>query len=138
MTRRRIIFGMMALCFTASSVLADEVLYCTDTAVTGFQWDKNGAVSPRQGLFKEDRFTIKVVTETERIIIRMVGDTAGKSHQYKCSERPPYGQIVCNDITGLLPWVFQKNTYTRVFLAGPPAGGEDPNSYLAYGTCTKF
>ena len=131
------IFGMMVLCFTATSVLADEVLYCTDTAAAGFQWGKNTAASPRQGPFNEERYTIKVVTETERIITRMVGDTAGKSTQYECSQYPD-GHIGCRDILGVLPWVFYKNTYARALLAGPPAGGEDPNIYLAYGTCTKF
>jgi len=137
MTLRPGIIGMWALCFMATSVLADEVLYCTDTAASGFQWGKNRAASPRQGSFNEERFTIKVVTETERIITRMVDDTAESSSKYECSLYPD-GQIVCSDVTGERPWVFYKNTYTRTFLAGPPAGGADPNIMVAYGTCTKF
>ena len=29
-----------ALCLTASRVLAEQVLYCVDTAAVGFVWDK--------------------------------------------------------------------------------------------------
>jgi hypothetical protein len=121
---------MMALCITATSVLADEVLYCTDTAETGFQWDKNGAT--RHGLFKGERFTIKVISETERSIARMVGIT--EALPYVCHglpwQKPPPrdGPITCVDISGDEPWVFYKNNYVRAFLAGPPAGGGDPKA----------
>jgi len=147
MTLRSGIFGMLALCLTASSVLADEVLYCTDTAVTGFQWGKNGATSPRQGLFNEERFTIKVLTETRRIITRMIGGTTGKTLPitYECHglgfEPPPDGPITCIDsfLGAAEPWMFYKSNYTRAFLAGPRVMLDgDPNIMIAYGTCTKF
>ncbi len=83
MILRQGIVAMMALCFTASSVLADEVLYCTDSDATGFKWDKDGAAHSHSGRptrFTVERYTIKVVSETERIITRMVGDTAGSSN----------------------------------------------------------
>ena len=46
---------MTALCFffTASPVLAEEVLYCTDTAIVGFKW--NGDVALPPGKFTPDR-----------------------------------------------------------------------------------
>ena len=66
---------IILLCLTASPVLAEEVLYCTDTEVVGFRWDKAGKVSA--GKFDTARFTIKVVSSTERTIAQMVGDTAG-------------------------------------------------------------
>ena len=61
--------GIIALCFTASSVLADEVLFCTDTAAVGFKSGNDATKPPTQAPFKR-RFTIKVVSvsETARII----------------------------------------------------------------------
>src|SRR5262245_60014154 len=47
-------------------------------------------------------------------------------------------RIICAESTSFEPWAFYRNTYTRAFLAGPPAGGTDPNTWIAYGTCTKF
>jgi hypothetical protein len=64
----------------ASPVLAEEVLYCVDTEMVGFAWDKAGQA--RQARFKPDRFTVKLVSDTERIITRMVGHTAGSSRTY--------------------------------------------------------
>jgi hypothetical protein len=77
MAFRRGIIGIMTLCFTASSVLADEVLYCTDTAATGYLWDQGKAASVTRTVFTEQRFTIKVVSASGRIITSMIGDTAG-------------------------------------------------------------
>ena len=44
MILRTAILSAMVLC-TASLAMADEVLYCTDTAVTGFYWDNSGNVA---------------------------------------------------------------------------------------------
>jgi hypothetical protein len=131
----------MALCFFTASrqCLADEVLYCVDTAVTGFKWNQSGQASSSQ--FGPERFTIKIVSNTERIVTQMVGDIAGQSLAVKCRRsfmRSSSERISCDDGTGAEPWLFYRNTYTRVFLAGPPAGGSDPNITIAYGTCTKF
>jgi hypothetical protein len=124
----------VALCLTASPVLAEEVLYCVDTQVVGFVWDKSGEASVIK--FRPIRYTIKV-SETERVITRMVSVTAGNPTVYKC-KRPftSSQELACDDGSGMQPWVFHRNTYTRSFLYGPPGG--DPNISVAYGTCTKF
>jgi hypothetical protein len=127
----------MVLCFfTASPVLAEEVLYCVDTAVAGFKWDKSGQASVAE--FKPGRFTIKIVSVTERIVTPMEGDIAGRSRPIACSGPSPFGETACDDEDYGRPWLFYRNTYTRAFLSGPPAGGDDPNIWIAYGICTKF
>jgi hypothetical protein len=138
MTIRAGIFVIMTLCFAASPLLADEVLYCTDTAATGFKWDKSGVASAKPTLFNELRFIIKVVSDRERIIAPMIGDTAGISSSYACVTSFETTECEWNGGAGAEPWIFHGNTYTHAFLAGPPAGGGDPNIYLSYGTCTKF
>jgi hypothetical protein len=120
-----------------SSVSAEEVLYCVDTDATGFKWDEHGQASPEK--FPRDRYTIKILSDTDRIITRMDGDRAGVGFRYLC--RRPYSdkdQVVCDDSSGLEPWSFHSNTYTYAFLAGPPAGGSAPNIIIGYGICTKF
>jgi hypothetical protein len=129
---------IMALCFSSSSALAEEVLYCTDTGAVGFKWDKGVA---SLGRVARERFTVKVVSGTQRIITRMAGDTAGEASQYICKQ--PYPSIhpealVCDDERSTEPWRFYHSGYVRAFLFGPPAGGIDPNIWIAYGTCTKF
>ena len=103
----------------------------------------------------KERFTIKVISETERSITRMVGDTAGKADSYECHRwgyyptppqpwekpPPPDNPVTCVDtFLGAEPWLFYKSNYTRAFLGGPRVvpGGGDPNISVAYGTCTKF
>jgi hypothetical protein len=148
--------------FMASPVLAEEVLHCVDTQVVGFVWDKPPGTRTTRGTWRRqarpgparrreraeavregepERYTIKIVSGAERIITRTVGDTAGSSHVYKCKQSSPLTSpedLACDEGTGMAPWVFHRNTYTRAFLYGPPAGGGDPNIYIAYGTCTKF
>jgi hypothetical protein len=127
-----------ALYLTASPVLAEEVLYCVDTKSAGLVWNNKGEASV--SAFDPDRWTIKVVSETERVITR-IGDTAGRSDTYTCKRpylAPLKNTIVCDDDYGDTPWIFHRNTYIRAFLSGPPAGGGDPNSLVAYGTCTKW
>jgi hypothetical protein len=129
----------IALCLTASPVLAEEVLYCVDNQAVGFKWDEAGTV--RTGSFTVERYTVKLLSDTQRIITRMVGDTAGESTSYTCRRPYPHAQkerITCDDGSGTEPWLFNRNKYTRVFLAGPPVGGTDPNIMVVYGTCTKF
>jgi len=125
----------VAVVLAGSPAMAEEDLYCVDTQAVGFKWDNGRQVW--QSAFREDRFTVKVVSDTQRIITKMVGDTAGFSRWYTCSSTWSRG-IACNDGAGDMPWVFYRDTYTRAFLAGPPAGGTDQNIWIAYGTCTKF
>jgi hypothetical protein len=122
-----------------SPTLAEEVLYCVDTQAVGFTWDKRGQASVSK--FVPERFTIKIVTETERVITRMTGDTPGWSIVFTCKRPYPTQtpeQIACDERRSQMPWVFHRNTYLRAILMGPPGGGSDPNSQVAYGTCTKF
>jgi hypothetical protein len=139
MTVRLGIFVATALCLTASSVLADEVLYCTDTDATGFEWDAKGNVSQRS--FVLERFTVTVTSDTERVITPRIGGSAGTALWFGCTHPLPSmlaDRIVCDVAGGGEQWMFFHNTYTRTFLAGPPAGGIDPNIWIAYGNCTKF
>jgi hypothetical protein len=126
----------MALCLAASPVLAEEVMDCVDTQSVGFVWDKAGKV--RQRPFTEDRYRVEVLSDTQRIITPMVGDTAGHSDWYICHTPYEEGEIACEDGAGTAPWLFHRNTYTRAFLLRPPGGGGDPNIGVAYGTCTGF
>ena len=130
--------GWLVLCLMVmvAPALAQQVLYCVDTQAVGFVWDKTGQV--RQVPFKEDRFTVNVLSDTHRSITRTTGDSAGWKKLYACKASWPEGRIVCDDGEGDVPWVFYRNTYTRAFLAGPPAGGIDQNIWMAYGTCTRF
>jgi hypothetical protein len=140
MILRTAILSAIALSFTASLALADEVLYCVENDAAGFKWDNQGHAAPTS--FNPARFTIKITSETERVIARMTGDTAGKAVQYEC--QPVFfddkDEIICRDPPGgLAPWSFYHNTtFVRAFLAGPPTGGTDKNIVISYGTCTKF
>ena len=51
MMARRLVVLPTALCFWSSPAMAQQVLYCVDTAGTGFWWDKQGSG------FKAERFT---------------------------------------------------------------------------------
>jgi hypothetical protein len=136
----------MALCFTASLTMADEVLYCTDTAVVGFKWDETTGKAADGNKFDEHRYTVKVISDTVRFIAFMTGDATGHSLWYKFEDNPLdqfHGdQLVCRDnMGGQTTWVFYRNNYTRAFLAGPPVGPPhlmDQNITVAYGTCTGF
>jgi hypothetical protein len=134
MILRTAILGAMVLC-GASLAMAEEVLYCTDTDATGFRWDHAGkATSVR---FNPARYTVKVISGTERSIAEMTGDGAGEALTYTCNSA--HDQIVC-DAGGSL-WMFYKNNYTHAFLVGTPVGppkSMDPNIWIAYGTCTGF
>jgi hypothetical protein len=56
------------------------VLYCVDTDATGFVWE-HGKVLQR--LFYQERFTVKVLSDTKRIIMR--GETAKRVLVLQCS-----------------------------------------------------
>jgi hypothetical protein len=131
---------MTALCFffTASPVVAEEVLYCVDTDAVGFAWGKDG--DAKSSKFISERHTVKVVSDTGRLITRMQGDTAGTTEEYECKLKFPKDfLVVCQErVLGTDKWNFYHNTYTRAMLYGPPSGGRDPNIWIAYGTCTKF
>src|SRR5262249_41120617 len=76
-----LVVALMTLCIcTASLALAEDVLYCVDTDLTGFKWDNKGSV--RTANFVAQRYTVKVVSDTERLITRMLGDTAGSTDRY--------------------------------------------------------
>jgi hypothetical protein len=137
----------MVLC-TASLAMADETLYCADTAVNGFDVDMSGKGTPRT--FTRERYGVKVISETTRTIAPMEGPYAGKPITYKCHPSAIKDQIACNDIAqydpsvvmNYDPWLFYKNSYARAHLMyllgypGPPFP-QDPIA-VAYGTCTRF
>src|SRR6478672_10313852 len=121
----KIVVGWVVLCFTVAPALAEQVLYCVDTDAVGFFWNTDTSQARRMP-FKVDRYTVKVLSETARIMTRMVGDTAGRQEVYTCKLFAP-GRIACDRGDGIEPWLFSGNTYTRAYLAGPPAGGTDKN-----------
>jgi hypothetical protein len=115
-----------------------KYLYCTDTAVTGFKWEK--AEEGRSANFKPARFTMRIETESERQIFQTSeGDFAGLHQTYTC-KKVSESKVSCDDGRGTAPWVFiGESHYVRAFLAGgPPSTYADPNIAVAYGTCTKF
>jgi hypothetical protein len=129
--------AVMVLCFTASLVLAEDVLYCVDTNVVGFKWDNIAEALPTD--FAALRHTVKVVSDTERIITRMIGDTAGDVIGFTCYH--PFSRrkdtIACEDSAGNT-WIFYRDSiYTRAFLTDPPRHN-DANILIAHGTCTTF
>jgi hypothetical protein len=136
-----IVIGGAVLFLHPAPASAEQILYCTDTAGTGFTWFGNNQQG-RQGKFVEERYTVKVLSESERMITRMVGDTAGVVERTTCHQPYPREKpevVVCANESGTTPWVFHGiTTYTRAFLFGPPAGGGDPNIWISYGVCTKF
>ena len=121
--------SIIALCMTAPAA-AEEVLYCIDTESTGFKWDKQGNAW-RTG-FKPGRFTVKVISETKRMI-----SLEENAVPYNC--RAILGIDFCTRATGVVfdPINFKGNSYTRAHLFGTPIGG-DPNITVSYGTCTKY
>jgi hypothetical protein len=124
------------LFFSASQVLAEELLYCTDTAIVGFMWDKKGEAKSTE--FNSERHTVKVLSDSERLITRMQGGPTGaKPDQFKCTQAD--NLVTCQGILPVNVWHFYPDAYTRAYLyGGPPASGRNPNIWVAYGTCTKF
>jgi hypothetical protein len=72
----------------ASPVLAEEALYCVDTAATGFKWDEQRRASP--AMFKEQRFTVRIESETKRTITETTG--LERVMSYECKQR--YGGVL--------------------------------------------
>ena len=75
------IYLIVVLLCLSGTAQADEVLYCADTAATGFVWKGQEA---QRANFKPERYTVKIVSETERIITLMSGDGAGEAEDYQC------------------------------------------------------
>ncbi len=114
----------------------EEVLYCTETDANGFYWDKGATEGKRTG-FKPGRFIVKIISGTKRTIMQTTGGP-NLSMSYTCSRPWSDKIIVCAHGFGNQPWIFHNNTFVHAFLPGPPAGGGDPNIYVAYGTCVKY
>ncbi len=115
-----------------------QVLYCVDEGVTGFEWDDKG--DPQSANFKPRRFTVRVISETERWISQQ-----GEKHEYVFTcDKDPGGRAHCRqDSDNLMdPIIFGLKGYARAYLAGPPILKDDPRTnpgiIVAYGTCTKF
>ena len=145
---------LLALCFLASPVLAEEVLHCIDTENTGFHWEGGHASKTN---FELSRFFVKIgpaegairlLSENDRLITQASeGVLQHKSAEYRCEKISGMGSIVCNDkAANGMPWLFGSNGhYVRAYLLGGPGGPRDPktfpldpNIFIAYGICTKF
>jgi hypothetical protein len=99
MILRTAISSAVALCFAGSLAMADEVLYCVETDATGFRWDNQGHAT--HAAFNPVRFTVKITSETERIITPMTGDIAGFSDRYECKPvLSDKDEITCRDVVG--------------------------------------
>jgi hypothetical protein len=145
MILRTAILGAMVIC-TASLAMADETLYCADTAVVGFKWDEGKVATTT---FSPHRYKVKVISDTEFHIVEIKGAGAPSLSDrvsvavftYTCHSLGHYGRIACDGLGGGDPWVFYGNNYTHAFLTGTPVGppnSTDPNISVAYGTCTHF
>ena len=136
--RGGVLAATLALSLAASAASAKELLYCSDTDVAGFAWNSGKA---QRTFFKPERYTVTVISDTERIITRTIGDSAGTPGQYRCERAlvdPPDYFFSCNgEFVGMEPWTFKGNAFTRAFLMGGPVGA-DPNITIAYGHCIKF
>jgi hypothetical protein len=139
MILRTTTLSAVALCFATSLVLADEVFYCTDTAMVGFFFDRTTGKG-EIATFTPSRYIMKIISDTKRDIVK--DDTGGVSFSYTC--HPPVAfsaedRIICEDpFQGGTPWVFYKNNFTHAFLAGTPVGSYDRIIMVAYGTCARF
>jgi len=120
----------IALCI-ASPSLAEEVLYCTDTDVSGFVFETSTKTEKFSS--SEDRFTVKVISKTKREI-QMSGSRHGVP--YVCNKRSLDNSFYCNipydRYATVKPFLFYDNRkYRRSVL-------DVFRIYIAYGTCTKF
>jgi len=132
-TGKAIFFGL-ALSIS-SPALAEEVLYCTDTDATGFRFEKNMNAKARPLQFIPSRFTVKIISETERII----NDGDGPPNRYMCFKRVDILSCVETDGVAFAPFNFGPKGYTRAKLLSKPLNELfTPDMYVAYGTCTKF
>ena len=126
---------VVALCICAASpVLAEEMLYCTDTAASGYVWDNRGEAKPME--LPPQRYTIKMVSGTERLITQIAGGPSPKQVQYECQQLNEV--IACQSVLSAASRRLYRNTYPRASLGGPPGGSAEANIAIAYGTCTKF
>ena len=123
--------------------LAEErVLYCTATDSVGFIWE-DGQTAGQSTSFKPHRYIVKVLSKEKRTVTPTTGDVAGKTSTLTC--RKPYGEyypglLVCGSSYsyGTSPWLFNGNKFVHAFVLGPTVGGNDPNIWISYGTCTGF
>jgi hypothetical protein len=65
----------LLFCLTTAPVFAEQILYCADTEVGGFKWDKSGAASVSK--FTASRYIVKVEPATEYGLkqLRVITDT---------------------------------------------------------------
>lgn len=118
----------------AGPAWAEETLNCVDKASNGFQW-KDGKAK-RSG-FKPERFTVRVVSDSVRILKPPGTSTPRK---YECKKLLVSPHILeCWDTQNptFNPIIFQGDRFARVSNFSEHVGG-DPGMLVAYGTCTKF
>ncbi len=127
------------------AALAQEVYHCTDSKTAGIVWDeRNPQGDGRVKSFDEDRFVLKVISETRRDITPTTGEPENRTVQHLTCRKPWPDTIpaflTCTDKTGLEVWAFNDNRYTHAYLYGTALGTEfaDPNIWVSHGTCTKF
>jgi hypothetical protein len=128
------IAAIVIACLIATPALAEEVLYCTETAASGFTWDDKGNGIPTS--FDEARFTVKVISATERVI-KWTGISA---FNYTCRASglsDSYLSCIRSNGEADYPIIFRGNSFIRSVIYGPAAPKGD-TIHVAYGTCTNF
>ena len=131
----RLIIPAIVVLLVSGPAWAEEVLYCTDTDVNGFMWE-NGKAKP--STFNGTRFTVKVISETQRFI-KWKGFTEPIDYTCRKEKGQSGTRSHCNASLGIIYWpiIFNGNTYVRSYLFGEHIGG-GKNAFVAYGTCAKF
>jgi len=129
-----------ALVALAGSALAEErVLYCTETDSAGFKWEE-GQTEGRVTRFIANRYIVRVLSETTRVITPTTGPEKGSPDGLTCSTPLPSvfpERFWCISRLGTAPWLFNGNNFVHAFMLGTPVAG-DPSIWVSYGTCTEF
>jgi hypothetical protein len=136
----------LLLCLATAPVLADQVLYCVDTDVAGFIWDKSGAASLRK--FTTSRYIVKMEPATEyglkqsRVITDTTWGVLGHSLQYKSRANLlgpsdvagipdiSLSPLVCDEPTGTEYFFRATHTHTPSFKEGRSVVAETQTSGL--------
>jgi hypothetical protein len=116
----------VALAIGTAQAAEEKILYCVDTASSGFSW-KNGTEETAN--FKPIRNVVKVHANGDRTIGENV---------FNCTRLWPSipGPLECVDRGEI--WHFTGNNFTRAYVVVVFPPTRDDNLYVAYGTCTDF
>ena len=86
---RTLFSGIVVSLVLVGPAWSEEVLFCTETASTGFIWEK-GSAEGRQTGYRPSRYIVKILSETERTITKPTGDLPGDTWSYACHSPRPH------------------------------------------------